>query len=223
MNRHLLKFLSVFLLISCNSAFSQRAAQVGIFAGTAYYMGDINPNRHFYRPSLSLGFLYRYNLNTRYAVKASANYGQFSGSDLDFPKLLHPDRPMNPASFQTSLIDVGLQVEFNFLPFATGIANWAYTPYISTGISGALILSSDRAAENMLNLPFGIGVKVNLTKRMTAGAEWSFRKSFNDKLDGLENPSGIYSVIHNNDWYSFLGVIITYKFFNFAVDCPVYR
>jgi opacity protein-like surface antigen len=223
MNRHLLKILSVFLLISCNSAFSQRAAQVGIFAGTAYYMGDINPNRHFYRPSLSLGFLYRYNLNARYAVKASANYGQFSGSDLDFPKLLHPDRPMSPASFQTSLIDVSLQVEFNFLPFTTGIANWAYTPYISTGISGALILSSDRASENMLNLPFGIGVKVNLTKRMTAGAEWSFRKSFNDKLDGLENPSGVYSVLHNNDWYSFLGVIITYKFFNFAVDCPVYK
>jgi opacity protein-like surface antigen len=223
MNRTLLHFLPVLLLFSCFSAFSQRDAQVGIFAGTAYYMGDINPNRHFYRPSLSLGFLYRYNLNTRYALKATANYGQFSGSDLDFPELLHPDRPVSPASFQTSLLDFGLQVEFNFLPYSPGIVKWAYTPYISTGISGALVLSSDRASDNMLNLPFGIGLKVNLTKRVTAGAEWSFRKSFNDRLDGLENPSGVYSVLHNNDWYSFLGVIITYKFFNFAVDCPVYK
>ena len=32
-----------------------------------------------------------------------------------------------------------------------------------------------------------------------------------------------HSVIHNNDWYSFLGVFITYKFFNFAAECPAYK
>ena len=64
---------------------------------------------------------------------------------------------------------------------------------------------------------------MNVAKRVTAGAEWSFRKSFNDRIDGLENPSGVHSVIHNNDWYSFMGIFITYKFFNFAGDCPAYK
>jgi len=223
MNRYLLYFLTVFLLAGSGVAFSQRAAQVGVFAGAAYYMGDINPNRHFYRPTPSLGLLYRYNLNTRFAIRASGTYGRFSGSDLDFPELLHPDRPLSPATFHTSLLDLALQVEYNFMPFTTGIAGWAYTPYLSTGIAGALILSTDRASDNLVSLPFGFGVKVNLAKRVTAGAEWSFRKTFNDRVDGLENPSGVRSVIHNNDWYSFLGIIITYKFFNFAVDCPAYK
>ena len=98
-----------------------------------------------------------------------------------------------------------------------------YTPYITTGFSGALILSSDPASDNLLSLPVGLGVKLNVSKRITAGAEWSFRKTFNDRLDGLENPSGKYSVLHNNDWYSFLGVFITYKFFNFAAECPAYE
>jgi hypothetical protein len=223
MNKYLPRYLAGVLLISCSTAFPQRAANIGLFAGTAYYMGDINPNRHFYRPSVSLGLLYRYYLNTRYAIKANVYYAQLSGSDFDFPGQLHPDRPLSPATFHTSLIDLALSVEFNFLPYTPGIANWNYTPYISTGISGALIASSDRSSTNLLSVPFGLGVKFNVTKRITAGAEWSFRKTFNDRLDGLENPSGKYSVLHNNDWYSFLGVFITYKFFNFATACPAYK
>jgi len=29
--------------------FAQKNANVGVFAGTTYYLGDINPNRHVYR------------------------------------------------------------------------------------------------------------------------------------------------------------------------------
>jgi opacity protein-like surface antigen len=223
MNRFLVPLLTGLLLIGCNSAFSQRNANVGIFGGAAYYLGDINPSRHFYRPKMSLGLLYRYNVNTRYAFRASATYAQLSGSDTDFPRILHPDRPVSPASFKTSLVDLAVQVEFNFLPYTPGIANLNYTPYITTGISGALIVSTTESSVNLISLPFGMGVKLNVSKRVTAGAEWTFRKSFNDRLDGLENPSGVYSVLHNNDWYSFIGVFITYKFFNFAAECPAYK
>ncbi len=223
MFKYLLVSFTGVLLIGSLSVYSQRAANVGIFAGTAYYMGDINPNRHFYNPSFSMGAFYRYNINTRVAVRANVFYASLSGNDLDFPDLLHPDRPLNPASFSTSLLDVGLQAEFNFLPYTPNVADHAYTPYISAGIAGALVLSSDRDATDLLSIPFGIGFKLNVTKRITAGAEWSFRKSFNDRIDGIENPSGVHSAIHNNDWYSFMGIFITYKFFNFAAECPVYN
>jgi hypothetical protein len=211
------------LLLFPFKASSQRNANLGVFAGTSYYMGDINPNRHFYRPSVSLGALYRYNLNTRYAIRINAYYANLSGNDLDFPERLNPDRPLSPANFSTSLIDFGLQVEFNFLPYTPNIGKWAYTPYISTGIAAALIMGSDVDATNSLSIPFGAGVKLNLTSRISTGAELSFRKSFSDRIDGLENPSGTHSFMHNNDWYSFLGVFITFKFFNFATDCPAYN
>lgn len=222
MRRHLLSYLPLLLLLIPWQATAQRDANIGIFGGTAYYMGDINPNRHLYRPAVSLGLLYRYNLNTRYAIRASAYYADLSGSDLDFPERLNSDRPFAPAQFQTSLVDMALQVEFNFLPYTPNILKWAYSPYVSLGISGSLITGSDTDVVNCLNFPFGAGVKVNLSSRVSAGAEWSFRKSFSDKLDGLENPSDTHSFMHNNDWYSFLGVFITFKFFNFATDCPAY-
>jgi len=201
---------------------AQRNANIGVFGGTAYYMGDINPNRHFYRPAPSFGLIYRYNINSRYAVRANAYFADLSGSDLDFPERLNPDRPSNPASFQTSLLDMALQAEFNFLSFTPNVGKWAYTPYLSAGIAGSLIIGSNAEAMNTLSFPFGAGLKFNISSRISAGAEWAFRKTFSDRIDGVENPSGTRSLVHNNDWYSFMGVFITFKFFNFATECPAY-
>jgi hypothetical protein len=223
MAKQLRTYLSLLFLLVSGTVFAQRDANIGVFAGTAYYMGDINPNRHFYRSRISIGGLYRYNLNTRYAIRVSAYYADISGDDQDFPGTLHPDRPNSPASFSTSLLDIALQVEYNFLPYTPNLGRWAYTPYISTGIAGTLITGSTADAPNTLSFPLGIGVKVNLTSRLSAGAEWTFRKTFSDQIDGLKNPSGVGALLHNNDWYSFAGVFITFKFFNFATDCPAYK
>jgi hypothetical protein len=38
----------------------------------------------------------------------------------------------------------------------------------------------------------------------------------------VENQLG-NTLLNNNDWYSFIGVFITYKFFKFAADCPAYN
>lgn len=210
------------VLISTSTVWAQRNADIGAFVGTSYYMGDINPSKHLYRPSVSFGLLYRYNVNMRWALRANAYYIDISGNDLDFPGRLNPDRPLNPRQFHTSLLDIALQTEFNFLPFSPEAGNWVYSPYISAGFAGSMILSSDANAMNTLSIPFGLGIKVNLSPRLSAGAEWGLRKSFSDSIDGVENPSGSVSLIHNNDWYSFMGIFITYKFFNFATECPVY-
>jgi hypothetical protein len=119
-------------------------------------------------------------------------------------------------------MDVSVQLEFNFLPFTPSMGKWQYTPYITAGITGSMIMGSDADATNTLSIPFGIGAKVNITSRLSAGAEWGFRKTFSDRIDGLANPSNTSSLIHNNDWYSIAGIFITYKFFNFATECPAY-
>jgi opacity protein-like surface antigen len=222
MHKRFLLYIFVLAMVFPLTLPAQNKANVGIFAGTSYYMGDINPNRHFYRPSLAFGMIYRYNINTRYAIRANGYYADLSGNDLDFSRI-NPDRPVSPANFQTSIFDIGLQVEFNFLPYTPNFGKWEYTPYISSGIAMGMIMGSNTDAVNTLSFPLGIGVKVNLTSRLAAGAEWSFRKTFSDRIDGIENPAGKNSFIHNNDWYSFMGIFITYKFFNFAKTCPAYN
>ena len=122
--------------------------------------------------------------------------------------------------------------EENFLPFVPNSGKWDCTPYVAGGLGYSLIVSSG-VRTNLtssyiknpvahMTLPFGIGVKINLSRRVSAGGEWSFRKTFTDRIDFVQNPAGESSIIHNNDWYSFAGIFITYKFFKFAQDCPAY-
>ncbi len=219
-------FLFIFLFSAPAMIFSQRNANLGVFLGTSYYMGDINPNMHFYRPQPSFGLIYRYNIGKFYAIRANGYVAHLTGDEVDFPQQFHPDRHLHPANFNTSLLDATLQFEFNFLPFIANSKKWDYTPYVAGGVGYSIVLSSvatsGEAAIPHVTFPFGIGFKVNLTNRISTGLEWSFRKTFNDRVDGVENSIGIQSPIHNNDWYSFAGIFITYKFFNFAVDCPAY-
>lgn len=214
------------------SVLAQKDANFGVFAGTSYYMGDINPNRQFYRPGASLGLIYRINLNKRYSIRANAYYAGLSGSDTDFNNIIHTDRYYEPVDFRTSLIDGTLQFEFSFLPFVPNSGKWDCTPYVAGGLGYSLIVSSsvrtNLATPYLKNpvahmtLPFGIGIKINLSRRVSAGGEWSFRKTFTDRIDFVQNPTRELSLIHNNDWYSFAGIFITYKFFKFAGDCPAY-
>lgn len=207
------------------TAFCQRKADIGAMAGTSYYMGDINPGMPFYSPGISLGALYRRNFSSRYSLRFSANYVSLKGSDQDFP-----DREIlfrNSVDFHTSLLDIASQVEFNFFPYKTTEDLWYGTPYIFGGVGYSFVLGYSAEgiginAQNHLIIPFGVGYKLNVTRKLSAGVEWSFRKTFNDCTDGVVNPLG-ESFLHSNDWYSIFGLFITYKFFNFAGDCPVYN
>jgi hypothetical protein len=56
-------------------------------------------------------------------------------------------------------------------------------------------------------------------------AEYGFRKSFMITLTGFNDmvsPSD-YGLIHNNDWYSFMGLAFTWKIFNRMTACPTYN
>lgn len=215
------KLFVLLLLLPCAWVVAQRNANFGVIGGISYYMGDINPSRHFYNPSYAIGAIYRINLNTRYAIRLNGYYTTLSGSDNDFD-WLNPDRPFQPVTFSTSLFDMNLQGEFNFLPFTPNVGKFNYTPYVSLGLGFTMALSNTDASHHM-TFPFGLGLKMNLSKRISTGIEWSFRKTFTDLVDGTENATGIQSVFHNNDWYNYLGVFITYKFFNFATECPAYE
>jgi hypothetical protein len=139
------------------------------------------------------------------------------GNSADFPDQVLPYRPQY--SFSTNLLEFGTLLEFNFLPYITGQDQWLKSTYIAGGIGYNFNLS---AGNNFLSIPFGAGFKFNITSRLSAGMEWTYRKTFNDMIDNTESPLG-KSFLHNNDWYSTYGLFITYKFFKFAADCPAYK
>ena len=211
-------WIILFIGISLSSV-GQRNADYGIFGGISSYMGDINPSRLFYSPLPAAGVFYRYNLHPRQALRADLILGGLRGSDLDFRNAFQTARA---ASFSGFTGELALQFEFNFLPYTTAGKLWDWSPYIAAGAGVAVISSAEFSVQPVI--PFTGGIKVNIYKNMGLEAEYGFRKTFYDNFDGLNDmvaPSD-YGWLHNNDWYSFAGISITWKIYNKLAGCPAF-
>jgi len=208
-----------FLLSLWINAAGQRNAEYGVFAGASSYMGDINSVRPIYAPLPAAGILYRYNFHPRQALRGNIFFGGLRGNDLDFNNSFQTTRAQ---SFSGYVGEAALQFEFNFLPYTTQGKLWDFSPYFAAGAGVVFINTVVTGIEPMI--PFSVGFKANVYKNMGLEIEYGFRKTFYDNFDGLNDsvdPSD-RGWIHNNDWYSFTGIVFTWKIYNKLAGCPVY-
>jgi len=215
MVRH--SFLAIALIFLLNGiGKSQERKDLGVLAGGSYYLGDYNQEIPLYQPSLGLGVIYRYNLNKYYSLRISALYegvkGNYSASSLYLPGIT--------GSFSKQIIEADGLCEINFMSFNTRhLKKDNFSPYVILGIGAAYI---DGGV--IPHIPFGVGVKYCPISRITLGIEWKLSKTFNDKIDSYQNVSDqSEAFLHNNDWFSFVGFIVTYRLFNYNNTCPVYQ
>ncbi len=216
MKRIIWTLLFLYVTLSLNG---QRNSDFGVFAGVSSYIGDINPNRLLYDPLPAGGVFYRYNLHPRQSLRASFIYGGLRGNDLDFNNSFQRARA---ASFSGTLGEFAVQFEFNFFPYSTEGKRWSYTPYFAAG--GAITFINTTTYTYVPVIPFSFGFKVNIYKNIGLELEYGFRKTFYDNFDGLKDlvaPSD-YAWLHNNDWYTFTGISVTWKIFSRSEKCPAY-
>ena len=191
----------------------------GGFAGVSYYLGDVNSRRHFYRPSPSFGGLIKYNLTEHHCLRVNVFWGQLKGNDLDFK---NEYQQMRAHSFETSLVDCHFGYEFNFMPYIVNHRVTSHTTCIFGALGYSVVLSSSsEMVDNHITIPFGVGYKYRFNDRVTLGCEWGMRKTFYDKIDNISNPGpdGSWSPSHNNDWYSFAGIYLTFRVFEKGGVC----
>lgn len=214
-------FLGIFLFLSASVfVYSQEYKyEIGGMAGGAFYMGDLNKTTPFKELRPAVGFVFRYNMNLRMALKTNVTWGMVSGSTSGMDNVF-PDQAQ--ASFSRSLFDLGAQYEFNFLPYSDifGYKNTSrFSPYL---LIGAGVTYAPGKSENSFgfNIPMGVGVKYKLKNRLNLGCEFSVRRLFTDDLDvtdgdnkWLDDPYQMSSsFMKNKDWYSFLVFSVTWDF-----------
>ncbi len=214
---HLVLFL---LLFSSGVAKAQSNIELGVFTGTSHYLGDLNKERLFYAPSFSFGGFYRYILNPRYALKSTVNYTPIRGNDADFA---NDFQQLRATQFKTNITDIAVQFEFNFLEYKHSVRKKSFSPYVSAGIGVSLVKKSEDFSYNFV-IPFGLGAKFYLSRRLSVAGLWEFRKTFTDTLDGYDFPqnSEFSSNLHNNDWYYVVGISFSYKINYYKLLCPAY-
>ncbi|MDD2197191.1 MAG: DUF6089 family protein [Bacteroidales bacterium] len=195
---------------------AQERNEIGFSLGTTYYMGDYNPNTHFYQPSPAGGILFRRNMSDFYSIRLSALYGFIKGSHN--PKNFY--LPGETPAFSKSILEVEAVIEIGFLPFNTEISRYRkFTPYALTGIGVANI-----SGDFISHIPIGIGIKYSPVNRWTIGLEWRLHKTFNDNIDGYANVTDSpRSIIHNNDWFAYAGFLVSFRLVNKGALCPAYE
>jgi hypothetical protein len=208
------------LFVLSLSAAGQRSADYGIYGGVTSYLGDINPNRLFYRPQPAGGLFYRYNLNPRQSIRANILLGGLKANDLDFRNNFQQTRAL---SFSGTVAELAAQFEFNFLPYSTQGKRWNCAPYLAAG-AGVSFINTESVTYQPI-IPFSLGFKINIHKNLGIEAEYGFRKTFYDKFDGLKDNVDPHheAWLHNNDWYSFAGIAFTWKIYNKLVGCPAFK
>lgn len=197
----------------------QRKSDYGVFGGVSSYIGDINPGRLLYSPLPAAGGFYRYNLHPRQSIRTNIFIGGLRASDKDFDNDFQQARD---ASFSGMVAEWAMQFEFNFFPYATDGKRWNYTPYLAAGAGISFI--NTQVFTYVPIIPFSLGFKVNVYKNLGLEAEYGFRKTFYDNFDGLKDlvPAEDHGWIHNNDWYTFTGISVTWKIYNKLAGCPAY-
>ena len=221
MTRLMRKILITLLLsLSLVSAFPQRSADYGVSLGMSTYLGEINPVDLFYNPGPAAQFFYRYNLNPRQALRANLLGAWLSASDYDFINQIQQSRG---SSFSGLLGELGATYEFNFFPYSTMKSRITdYTPYLAAGVALSVFDAGNFSV--FPSIPFSAGVKVNIANQVGLEFEYGFRKTFYDNFDGLTDmvDPGDRSWMHNNDWYTFMGVSVTWKMYNKLAGCPAF-
>jgi hypothetical protein len=222
-----ISFLFAFLFLTIIGT-AQKSTDIGVFGGVGYYMGDVNIYKQFYSTNKAYGGVVRFNFNKRYSLKVSFIKSRLEGHDSDFANLYQQQRNHN---FDISVTDFTSVVEFNFFDFSTQNPRYYISPYLSAGMG--LAITPDIKTKGSLVIPFALGMKFRINSRFSTGFEWTFRKTFTDNLDNLDEQ--LFSVEGNNifenkqktvtlsnDWYSFAGVFLAFTLYERTQRCRAY-
>jgi hypothetical protein len=210
--------LTVLFFVYSLYGYSQRnnflsRTEIGIMGGGTYYIGDLNPIQHFKNTQPSIGILFRHSVHSRFSLRANVLYGSVKADDKESSVDLFINRNL---SFNSSLFELSGGVEFNYLPFEVGHKKYKGTAYLTAGIGvfkmnpmadfeGDMLALQPLGTEGQssslsnvspynltqLTVPFGIGMRASLGRRVSINLEFGIRKTFTDYLDDVKSDTFI--------------------------------
>jgi len=187
--------------------------ELGVAGGISYYIGDLNPYGHFKELNPMGGVTYRYNFNSRYNFRANILYGFVSGDDANSSDPVQKSRNLN---FTSDIVELAGIMELNFYDFHRTNSDYPYSSYMFVGFNffkmnpktsfddeyvelqplgtegqgTSLDQKFKKYKRIQIGIPFGLGIKFKINKKVVISVEYGLRKIFTDYLDDV---SGLYA------------------------------
>lgn len=223
-----MKQILVILLFvfSIGKSLGQQSVDIGLFGGTGTYFGDMTHVELSKSLNPAYGGFFRLNFNPRYSLRINMINGTIGAEGNIVSK---------DWSFDKNVLDISMMFEFNYMKYIVGDKETGWSTFLFGGIGMQTYKYVDSSIEwkpPFLSdqkfgseikpvIPFGMGFKFDLGKRVGIGFEGGLRKSFSDKLDNIDDPFSyereddeivkFADKYHNNDWTAYVGVHLVYK------------
>ncbi len=211
MNRQILiVFLAAILTLSAKSQSSLEYVQKGEFgisAGAAHYFGDLNTRASLNRVKPAVGIFFRKQFGNYVGLRIAAHYAQLGFSDTYSKNDYQKTRNL---SFNSNIWELALQGDFNFFKFVPGDPDHGFTPYVTLGVgifsydpyaylNGKKVFLRPLGTEGQntgykgrkpystmaICIPFGVGIKYNITPKVNLSVEICQRFTTTDYLDDV--------------------------------------
>ena len=222
------RLITLFFLLTNHLIGFSQIHEMGMFLGGSNTISDLGSTHFIYANSPAFGLIYKWNLTTRYALRASFITSKLKSSDYYANDLSRFNRffEVDNKVFEFS---AGMEVNFfdfdlhnqdrEFSPyFFTGINYFQYQLFtIRNGLSSIDVNKYDSALE--FSIPAIVGIKFSINNSFILSFETGIRYSLTDNIDG-SNPIGQFEndiqvkhgELYNNDWYVFTGIALSYTF-----------
>jgi len=195
MKKQIILLLTTLICLQATAQYKE----VGAFIGTSNYMGDLSEqrlsNEHYHGV---MGVFGRYNANERFSVKASLLKGMISGSDASARSTEIRERNL---SFRTHLTELAVTGEMNLSDYNIR-AGKGSVPYLFMGLAVThfnpqaemrgvwydlqpLHTEGLKYHRNTLAVPFGMGMRFNVSYKLNFGFELGARFTSTDYLDDV--------------------------------------
>lgn len=217
-------FATVFLILSTAFLAQSQTYEIGGMIGGANYIGDVGKTNFVNPNSLALGGIIKWNRSARHSFRGSVMIAKIKGDDANSN---NSRREQRGYSFENTVKEVSLGIEYTFWEFNVHSQKSISTPYLYTGLTyfwydalyktGGVITDYDGASS--VAIPMVVGYKANLGTNAMVGFEIGARYTFTDDLDGSNPVKGLadnetvkFGNTNSDDWYVFTGITVTFAF-----------
>jgi opacity protein-like surface antigen len=218
----------------CASAAAQNTSELGLGLGATNYKGEVSPQYQLQNNRPAFTVFYRKDVSVPITLRGAFTAGLLRADDGNVagetgtPSPLQAFRQTNTRG---SILEASAVVEYNFLDYRYRNDKLHFTPYLFLGIAGYYANTSTVSNNTSLgseysrsgsmfgiSVPAGVGFKYALSKRINLGLEVGVRKTFTDELDHLGDQSPVLVNSHDQDWYYYNGLSLSYTFYK--IRCP---
>lgn len=215
MNKYLAIATILLAFLNASTFLQAQSSEVGFCFGASNYKGDVSPRLSIGNTSVGMGGFYKKHITHALHWRTNADIDLLSA---DYQAL--DDDRLSPIdySFSTTALSLSTGIEYNFFDFGKKY-NPLFTPYLFGQIGGVLPSTTTsfngqeaEVSNPSVILPFGIGVKAVVSRRVVLAVEWRTTKVFSDQLDGVPFESNQGNVEANTS------ALDTYYRLNFSVS-----